>query len=95
MKQLAIIAALVALATSASSYGKEQSRGECIRDLQVTFGMGLAQAKRICDPRNNVKPNESGGFARWTVLKRPGRIPNITGKRAAVPDSNVTPSANE
>jgi hypothetical protein len=75
MKQLAIIAALVALATSASSYGKEQSRGECIRDLQATFGMGLAQAKRICDPRNNVKPNEFGWICQVDGPKEAGPYP--------------------
>jgi hypothetical protein len=32
----------------------------CVRERMRDFGVGPTQAKRMCDPKNVVKPNEYG-----------------------------------
>jgi hypothetical protein len=56
MKCLLLAAALtVAISALAAA------EGACVRELREVFtDMGTKQAKRICDPKNAVKPHEYG-----------------------------------
>jgi hypothetical protein len=67
------LAASLALATP--SYGKEQSRRDCIREVRETFGVRVTEAKRICDPKNAVKPHEYGWVCQVDGPKDEGPYP--------------------
>jgi hypothetical protein len=56
MKPLRIATALAMLATPA--YAKIDKK--CLKEIKENTGFTLAQAKRICNSNNYVKPNELG-----------------------------------
>jgi hypothetical protein len=58
--KLTMITAAVCLALTALPAHGKQSRRACIREMLKTFVTDTAQAKRMCDPKNAVKPNEFG-----------------------------------
>jgi hypothetical protein len=57
MKYATLLLGLAILMASITAAAAKVDRA-CIRDARETFG--TAQAKRICDPKNYVKPNQLG-----------------------------------
>jgi hypothetical protein len=54
---LAIVQAFITVNATPAAAAKVDVA--CLRDLQEA-GITLADAKRVCDPKNKVKPNEFG-----------------------------------
>jgi hypothetical protein len=61
MKRLFLtsVAALF-LATGTAHAAGELTGQACIREMKEVFGVNTAKAKRMCDPKTYVKPNEYG-----------------------------------
>jgi hypothetical protein len=54
------IAALFLATGTAHAAGSDLTGQACIREMKEVFGVNTAKAKRMCDPKTGVKPNEYG-----------------------------------
>jgi len=87
MKPATLLGLAIVLASIAAAVA-EVDRG-CLRELrELGITPPPAQAKRMCDPKNKVKPMNSDGSAMAAAARR-------TGSKALALGSSAMPSANE
>ena len=87
MKYATLLLGVAILIASITAAAAKVDRA-CIRDAREIFG--TAQAKRICDPKNRVKPNQLGWFCELSDSEGPKFYKAKGGAASAMPSANET-----